>query len=49
MEVKPDKALAPYWIKDSAFCVVDGYCYGVDALGRTVCVGKVEDVLKEAK
>jgi len=49
MEQKPDKTQAPYWVKDNSRCVVDGWCWGVDDTGRTVCVGKVEDVLKEGK
>ena len=49
IEQKPDKTQAPYWVKDNQFIVVDGWCWGVDALLRTVCVGKVEDVLKESK
>ncbi len=34
------------WILNDSVCVIDGKCYALTPQLRTVCIGKVEDVIK---
>lgn len=43
----PQKQPAPHWIAEGSINVIDGYCWGVDSYGKSICVGKEKDILEK--
>ena len=38
-----------HWLPGDQVCIIDGWGYGVDKMGRTICIGKEEDIIKNNK
>ena len=47
--MKTQKPESIHWIKGDSVCVVDGWCWAVTPLGRTVCIGREKDILEGNK
>ncbi len=40
------KQPAPHWIAEDSINVIDGWCWGVNSYGKSICVGKEKDILE---
>lgn len=45
-EIKQDRI---HWILNDSVVVVDGWCWAITPRGRTVCIGREADVIKESR
>ncbi len=41
------KQPAPHWIAEDSINVIDGWCWGVNSYGKSICVGKEKDILEK--